>query len=256
MKKPIAKRPLMLFVEVCWDLEDFSLKERIPIDLRSLQSTPEQSISTTEFWPAYKEPLYYKPRTCYSVLTNGDHQVILSYRRHDHRGHNRPGIVWGVATVVISKAIDNVTVKWKSDPKGFGEDGTAKSKFHVEEPSQSREAMKSVRKSQQRFKEKILRFGSACEITREKLPAVLDAAHILDVKDGGPDVPENGILLRADLHRLFDQGYFGILDDGTIKPHLKLPTMYRKLLTDCCISAKTMHRIRPYLVRRRERTPI
>jgi putative restriction endonuclease len=36
---------------------------------------------------------------------------------------------------------------------------------------------------------------------------VLEAAHIKPYGSGGPHEPENGLLLRSDLHTLFDQGY-------------------------------------------------
>jgi putative restriction endonuclease len=42
---------------------------------------------------------------------------------------------------------------------------------------------------------------------------VLEAAHIQPFANGGPhDVP-NGLLLRADIHRLFDSGYVTVTPD-------------------------------------------
>ncbi len=46
-----------------------------------------------------------------------------------------------------------------------------------------------------------------CAVTGERTLPVLDAAHIRPYKDGGPHDPRNGLLLRTDLHRLFDKGY-------------------------------------------------
>ena len=43
-----------------------------------------------------------------------------------------------------------------------------------------------------------------CAITQIAIPEVLQAAHIVAVKDGGYEVVNNGILLRSDLHLLFD----------------------------------------------------
>ena len=39
---------------------------------------------------------------------------------------------------------------------------------------------------------------------------MLEAAHIKPYGSGGPHVPENGLLLRSDLHTLFDQGYMTV----------------------------------------------
>jgi len=46
-----------------------------------------------------------------------------------------------------------------------------------------------------------------CTITGERTLPVLEAAHIKPYGSGGPHQPENGLLLRSDLHTLFDQGY-------------------------------------------------
>jgi putative restriction endonuclease len=46
-----------------------------------------------------------------------------------------------------------------------------------------------------------------CAITGERTLPVLEAAHIKPYGSGGPHELENGLLLRSDLHTLFDQGY-------------------------------------------------
>lgn len=46
-----------------------------------------------------------------------------------------------------------------------------------------------------------------CAITGERTLPVLEAAHIRPYADQGPNVAGNGLLLRADLHKLFDAGY-------------------------------------------------
>jgi putative restriction endonuclease len=49
-----------------------------------------------------------------------------------------------------------------------------------------------------------------CAITGERTLPVLEAAHIRPYSSGGPHEPENGLLLRSDLHTLFDQGYLTV----------------------------------------------
>jgi putative restriction endonuclease len=49
-----------------------------------------------------------------------------------------------------------------------------------------------------------------CTITGERTLPVLEAAHIKPYGSGGPHVPENGLLLRSDLHTLLDQGYMTV----------------------------------------------
>jgi putative restriction endonuclease len=52
-----------------------------------------------------------------------------------------------------------------------------------------------------------------CAITRERVLPVLEAAHIKPVKDGGRHETANGLLLRSDIHRLFDRGYVTVTPD-------------------------------------------
>ena len=49
-----------------------------------------------------------------------------------------------------------------------------------------------------------------CAITGERTLPVLEAAHIKPYSSGGPHEPENGLLLRSDLHTLFDQAYMTV----------------------------------------------
>ncbi|MBR3235516.1 MAG: HNH endonuclease [Atopobiaceae bacterium] len=52
-----------------------------------------------------------------------------------------------------------------------------------------------------------------CAITGERTVPVLQAAHIKSFAADGPNAVNNGILLRSDLHALFDSGYVTIEDD-------------------------------------------
>jgi putative restriction endonuclease len=52
-----------------------------------------------------------------------------------------------------------------------------------------------------------------CAITGEKALPALEAAHIRPYGNGGEHRLDNGILLRADVHHLFDKGYVTITPD-------------------------------------------
>ena len=56
-------------------------------------------------------------------------------------------------------------------------------------------------------------YGRKCAITGERTLPALDAAHIWSYKEGGPHEPANGLLLRKDVHSLFDAGYITVADD-------------------------------------------
>jgi putative restriction endonuclease len=59
-------------------------------------------------------------------------------------------------------------------------------------------------------------YERACAVTHEHSLPVLEAAHIVPYGQGGVHEVTNGLLLRSDLHRLFDLGYV------TVTPELRL----------------------------------
>lgn len=61
-----------------------------------------------------------------------------------------------------------------------------------------------LREGQQKFRADVISAYGACAVTRTTVPRALDAAHISDYKGKHTQVVANGILLRSDLHRLFD----------------------------------------------------
>lgn len=52
-----------------------------------------------------------------------------------------------------------------------------------------------------------MRYDRRCAITGEKTLPALEAAHIRPYSEVPSHEVTNGILLRSDIHRLFDQGY-------------------------------------------------
>jgi putative restriction endonuclease len=50
-------------------------------------------------------------------------------------------------------------------------------------------------------------YDRRCAVSGEKTLPILDAAHIRSYADGGEHEGPNGILLRTDIHKLFDLGY-------------------------------------------------
>lgn len=56
-----------------------------------------------------------------------------------------------------------------------------------------------------------------CAVTGEKTLPALEAAHIKAFAESGPYQMGNGILLRADLHKLFDSGYITITSDYKVE---------------------------------------
>lgn len=56
-------------------------------------------------------------------------------------------------------------------------------------------------------------YGGACAVSHEHSLPVLEAAHIRPYGADGSHEVANGLLLRADIHRLFDAGYVTVTPD-------------------------------------------
>lgn len=56
-------------------------------------------------------------------------------------------------------------------------------------------------------------YARSCAVTSSHIFHILDAAHIRPYAQGGTHSPTNGLLLRQDVHTLFDRGYMTVTPD-------------------------------------------
>jgi putative restriction endonuclease len=99
-----------------------------------------------------------------------------------------------------------------SEPSLFGERGSRYGAPRLTEP----------RLGQATFRIAVLdAYGRGCAVTAEHSLPALEASHIRPYAQDGPHEVRNGLLLRADLHRLFDTGY------ATVTPDLRLEVSAR-----------------------------
>jgi putative restriction endonuclease len=87
----------------------------------------------------------------------------------------------------------------------------------VSEPSGPRygpPVFKPQRLGQGSFQAAILdAYARRCAVTGERVLPVLEAAHIIPYGEGGEHRVDNGLLLRRDLHALFERGYLTVAPD-------------------------------------------
>jgi putative restriction endonuclease len=60
-------------------------------------------------------------------------------------------------------------------------------------------------------------YAGRCAITGESVINVLEAAHIRDYAQEGPNLVSNGLLLRADLHKLLDAGLMTVTPEHNVE---------------------------------------
>ena len=102
----------------------------------------------------------------------------------------------------------------------------------VEGAAARKAALRKDRKSQSTFRLQILRnYSSRCAIVAEPVVELLEAAHIQPYVDERSNHAQNGICLRVDLYRLFDEGLLALSDDFILQVSPKLAgTSYAALV--------------------------
>lgn len=70
-------------------------------------------------------------------------------------------------------------------------------------------------------------YQRSCAVTGEHSLPALEAAHIKSYDNDGPHEVRNGLLLRADLHRLFDKGYLTVTPDLHLEVSPRLRADYQ-----------------------------
>ncbi len=70
-------------------------------------------------------------------------------------------------------------------------------------------------------------YNRKCAISGEKTLPVLEAAHIKPYADSGPHFISNSLLLRSDLHKLFDAGYITITQDLKVEVSKRIKEEYQ-----------------------------
>jgi putative restriction endonuclease len=76
----------------------------------------------------------------------------------------------------------------------------------------------AVRRGQQSFRQGLLRaFDGRCCLSGSRVEATLEAAHIRPYRGTASHAPGNGLLLRTDLHTLFDLHLVTVMPYGTVR---------------------------------------
>jgi len=83
--------------------------------------------------------------------------------------------------------------------------------WHPTGPMFSDPRLRRERLGQSGFRAKVFNaYDRRCAITGAKVWPVLEAAHIVPVTEHGEHRIDNGVLLRSDVHTMFDRGFLGV----------------------------------------------
>ena len=123
----------------------------------------------------------------------------------DLNGEQWKSIVLGGKADVLSTEADIMSSSEPFDPKSLAD-------------SKERQLRSlAVRRGQPTFRKKLLEaYEGRCVVSRTPIIAVLEAAHIIPFRGDATNHVNNGLLMRADVHSLFDLGLIGIDQDYRI----------------------------------------
>ena len=91
----------------------------------------------------------------------------------------------------------------------------------------------TLRPKQTEFRKKLMEaYSGKCLLSNASISEVLQACHIIPVKNNGDDSVGNGFILRSDLHLLYDSGHIKINEDGSVvlSDNLKKDIFYSKTI--------------------------
>ena len=173
--------------------------ERIRVDV----SNPQEFETVNQYWGKDYGWITWKVRVQIDRIDDEITKIHIEYFRDDNQhlfdkhGISEDDFTRGTHTLTVNVGKSCGGSVWNGD-EGPG--------WRKEEIIGDRRRITTTRlqRDQARFREMLLGSDHCCAVTRELCPVVLEAAHIVPVQNGGQEVLSNGILLRGDLHRLFD----------------------------------------------------
>ena len=122
-------------------------------------------------------------------------------------------IIWNKVEVLLDKYLNTNVM----------DIGKSQLILEPESPAYGKSILQKVRLGQGAFRVLVTdAYSRKCAITNEKTLPVLEAAHIKPYVDSGPHFISNGILLRADIHKLFDCGYLTITTEFKVEVSSKI----------------------------------
>lgn len=142
-------------------------------------------------------------------------QLALTYQRNPERWPDSWEMYQGALTIDFQGASNRVpqSISFKYFYDGHverlakGTDWRYQTSNSIKFEPRGRIALSRLaRTRQQALRNLLLSEYGQCQITESECTAVLEACHIVPVKNGGDDTVGNALLLRRDLHALFDAG--------------------------------------------------
>jgi hypothetical protein len=215
----------------------------LQLDVAALLAGAEIT-TTSEWWPEVRRTVTYNTTFEICEVGSGEVEVTLFYDHSINAHIRREDAPWGKSVIRVRESAaygiatwydnddkeQNGDAPWKRLPKGLFKEA-------------KREYYSRLQREQDIFRATLLAFDGCCAISKESMTEVLEAAHIIPSKLGGAEVVANGILLRSDIHKLYDSGCFIIDPLGKTIILREVSEYYSSILTGAQLPAHTIERV-------------
>lgn len=144
---------------------------------------------------------YFKERGFYTANIDEVKPTVIAEKRFIVKDVENDNVIFDTVNQLLDVYLNNIM---KNDSEKFYFDS------YVSRLSLSRNG-------QNEFRKKLFeKYGMACLVTGYKNVAALEASHIIPHSSSLDYSHENGLLLRSDIHSLYDKNLIGISEDGVI----------------------------------------
>ena len=182
--------------------------ERIELDIEN----PEEFKITQVFWGGNYGWIRFNVDVKIEKIDAVNTEVGIEYleknNKHlfDKYPEDAKAIVWGRHVLTLTRGKSNGPSVWKAEgEKSCDGPGWKLEKIAGGQTNRRRSAIWAIQRDEQSiFRQHLLATDERCALTGEDCEKALEAAHIIPAHRGGREVLSNGILLRADIHRLYD----------------------------------------------------
>ena len=196
-------------------------------------------ITTRGRWRQEKRWVKFSAKCCIKRNgqgTSGGHIVVLTYNKENNLHLEEGEMICGTNRIFIEPGKNHGKCQWAADGEENVQLNWERNTLTLYKERKHRRSTQQIRDED--FRRDIIALDEKCVISGETTEAALDAAHIIPARENGNEIPENGIALRADIHRLYDRDRDRDRDRGIFQIHPKTgkvridPAKRRKLSED------------------------
>jgi len=122
----------------------------------------------------------------------------------------------------------------------------------VEEGKRVDQVRRVIREGQANFRKQLIaHYGATCMVTGTAQASVIDAAHIVAYNGASTNALSNGLLLRKDIHALFDAGLLNVTEDCRVALDAAVSDPYYRSLDGESLQFSAATRVSKDALRRR-----